>query len=345
MILWLRGDWMFDTLLEKQDKIIFRLFQYLQKKNPCSLKEAATQLHLSLESLKRYINIWQQNGSNFSTGISFYIKDQTITAIYSHESGQLFLTALLNRSFSFQLLVKIIENPFYTLRDLEKEFYLSRATMQRRIQKMKPLLRNYSLTVSFIYDPPLKGNEIQIRYFILLVSLLYDPPFLWSEQTLYDRYEEIQQYRISQGFAFIKAEQASNMMYYPVPFQLNDAGLRFLWQQFSGLETIWLKSSVTDALEFSLHAHTELSELSLIALAQKFHRLHSLCDFFSGSLLLAYNPFCSITGTKRLVQSFTKLLPNYQQLLAKHPELPVLYEKLLQNSSYSENSKWTIAED
>ncbi|NRR75974.1 hypothetical protein HRD57_12790 [Tetragenococcus halophilus] len=65
---------MFDILLEKQDKIIFRVFQYLQIKNPCPLKEITIHLGLSLKSLKRYIFIWQQSDSNASMGISFLYK-------------------------------------------------------------------------------------------------------------------------------------------------------------------------------------------------------------------------------------------------------------------------------
>ncbi|KFN89405.1 hypothetical protein TMUPMC115_2432 [Tetragenococcus muriaticus PMC-11-5] len=111
---------MFDTLLEKQDKIIFHLFQYLQKKNPCPLKEVSTELGLSLKSLKRYVTLWQQSKDPYSIGISFYIKNQVISASYSQENAQLFLSSLLNQSDTFQLLVKIIENPFDTFKSLEK---------------------------------------------------------------------------------------------------------------------------------------------------------------------------------------------------------------------------------
>ena len=345
MIRSLRGDRMFDILLEKQDKIIFRLFQYLQKNNPCSLKKAANQLNLKPKSLKRYITLWQQEGSNFSTGISFYIKDQMIRAIYSQESAQLFLSVLLNRSFSFQLLVKILEQPFCTFKSLENKFYISKATMQRRIQKMKPLLQHYGLSISFVTAPILTGNEIQLRYFSLLVSLLYDPPLLWNSQVLFDRYEETQQYRIGQGFKLKKTKPAITNPYYPIPFQIDDTSLLFLWRQFSGLETIWLDSSLTESINFALHAYTNLSELSIITLAQKLHRLHSLCSFYSGSLFVAYDPFFIMKNSERLIQSFTKLLPHYQQLLAKHPELPCFYESLLQHDLHNKNSEQIISED
>lgn len=340
-----RGDDMFDILLEKQDKIIFRVFQYLQIKNPCPLKEITIHLGLSLKSLKRYIFIWQQNESNVSMGISFYIKGPKITAIYSPEDANLFLSSLLARSFSFQILVKIIENPFCTFKKLEDEFYLSKATMQRRMQKMKPLLSGYDLTVSFTSAPTLKGNELQIRYFSLLVSLLYDPPFTHNKQMLYERYKEVQQYRNSQGFLLSKAVFTPITKYYPIPFQINDTSLLFLWKQFSGIENIWLKPSLTSGLDFALHAHTALNELKLISLSQKLHRLHSLCDLYSGSFLFTYNPFFFVKDAKRLTQSFTKLLPNYQQILTTHPELPYFYEKLLQYESSSKNSSQIIAED
>lgn len=332
---------MFDTLLEKQDKIIFQLFQYLQKKNPCPIKEICVQLKLSLKSLKRYIKLWQQSKDPYSTGISFCIKNQIIRTTYSHESAQLFLSKLLERSDSFQLLVKIIENPFTTFKSLEKEFYLSRATLQRRFQKMKPLLKSYNLWFSFTTAPALKGKEIQIRYFSLFVSLLYDPPFELNGQILYERYKEVQKNRITQGFAFHQSVQAPGK-YYQVPFQINDFGLLFLWQQFTGLENLWLDPFLTDALDFSLYAHTKLKEVTLLSLSQKIHRLHSFCDFYSGNLLLAHEPFVLTSEIKPLVQSFIKLLPNYLQLLNKHPELPLLYEKLLQYSTQREKDKWYL---
>lgn len=335
---------MFDTLLEKQDKIIFQVFQYLQTKNPCPLKEIAFHLGLSLKSLKRYIFIWQQSDNNVSMGISFYIKGPKITAIYSPEDANLFLSSLLARSFSFQILVKVIENPFSTFKKLENEFYLSKATMQRRMQKMKPLLTSYNVTISFTSAPTIKGNELQIRYFFLLVSLLYDPPFAYSKQMLYERYKEVQQYRNSQGFSFGKTVVTPKTKYYPIPFQINDTSLLFLWKQFSGIENIWLKPSLTSGLDFALHAHTELNELKLISLSQKLHRLHSLCDLYSGSFLFTYNPFSFVKDAKRLTQSFTKLLPNYQQLLNSHPELPYFYEKLLQYETSSKSSR-IVAED
>lgn len=332
---------MFDTLLEKQDKIIFHLFQYLQKKNPCPLKEVSSQLGLSLKSLKRYVNLWQQSRNHDSTGVSFCIKKQVVEATCSHENAQLFLSSLLNQSDSFQLLIKIIESPFDTFKSLEKRFYLSRATLQRRVQKMKPLLSNYNLWISFTTTPTLKGEETQIRYFSLLVSLLYDPPFELNEQTIYERYKEVQQYRVTQGFAFYQSIQAPGK-YYPVPFQINDFGLLFLWQQFTGLENLWLDPFLTEAVDFSLYAHTKLKEVTLLSLSQKFHRLHSFCDFYSGSLLLAHESFFLTKEVKQLMQSFIKLLPNYQQLLIKHPELPVLYEKLLQYSAQREKHKWNL---
>lgn len=332
---------MFDTLLEKQDKIIFHLFQYLQKKNPCPLKEVSTELGPSLKSLKRYVTLWQQSKDPYSIGISFYIKNQVISASYSQENAQLFLSSLLNQSDTFQLLVKIIENPFDTFKSLEKKFYLSRATLQRRVQKMKPLLSNYNLWISFTTTPTLKGEETQIRYFSLLVSLLYDPPFELNEQTIYERYKEVQQNRITQGFAFYQSIQAPGK-YYPIPFQINDFGLLFLWRQFTGLENLWLEPFLTEAVDFSLYAHTKLKEITLLSLSQKFHRLHSFCDFYSGSLLLAYEPLFLTNETKQLMYSFIKLLPNYQQLLIKHPELPVLYEKLLQYSTQKEKNKWNL---
>jgi len=63
------------------------------------------------------------------------------------------------------------------------------------------------------------------------------------------------------------------------------------------------------------------------------------------NLEIIQDPFFFVKDTKRLTQSFTKLLPNYRQILTTHPELPYFYEKLLQYESSSKNSSQIIAED
>lgn len=331
---------MYQKLLEKPDQIIFNLFQYLSSKKSSSLDETAKNLKLTPKSLQRYIRLWQQNGSSFTSGISFVVKKQKITLNGKAKNKRLFLNFLLRRSQCFQLLVQVTADPYCKLKNLSTSQYLSTTTIQRYFKKMKTFLTEYQLFLSFTTNPALKGNELQIRYFSFIISLLHEPPIIWSSQILYERYMKIQRNRINSGFSVTESQLAPINRYYAIPFQINDQALAFLWSQLLGVENLWIDPSLRKILEFALVDHAELEPQSLIKLMQKFHQLHSICAIFEGRLF----PFSDISNpsdkTQKIVQSFIHSIPSYQKLLKQHPELPFAYEKLLQN----ESNKSIIAE-
>lgn len=332
------------NLLEKPDQIILHLFQYLVNKNSCCLEDAAKALQLKVKSLRRYIRLWQQNGSQFASGVSFFVKKDHIILIASSESKRLFKNFLLSRSQSFQLLLQITDDPYCKLKNLATSQYLSTTTIQRRFQSMQPFLARYQLSVSFSTHPILKGSELQIRYFTYLISLLRDPLLAENEGAFFKRYQKIQERRINAGFSLDRSFLLPTASYYPIPFLINDRSLLFLWKQYLGLETLWIEPSLCETLEFSLLAHTHVSQWSVLMLAQKLHRLHSFCDLFKGNLLPLSNIALS-QETQGTIQSFKRLIPHYQTLLAWHPELPLAYEKLLQNELSATQNGHIVAEE
>uniref|UniRef100_UPI00403F0947 helix-turn-helix domain-containing protein n=1 Tax=Candidatus Enterococcus willemsii TaxID=1857215 RepID=UPI00403F0947 len=313
---------MFQTILLKQDQLIYQIFQYLQIENPCSLDKLCQKLQKTPAALKRYLQNWQKEPLNRATGVGFYLKKNTLRGIYAKEHGQLFFSTLLHRSDAFQLLLKVLDNPYYSTKELRRSMHVSAASFQRRVQQLLALLNHYQLELSFMHTPALKGNLAQIRWLAWVTSLLADPPHNYQSETLFQRYQSIQRQRPTKDYIV-----RPTPVYYKPPYQLSERGFTFLWQQLTGLEKIWAPATINDTIFFALHAHTTLDSCVFREMQQKFHQIHGLCSFFTGEIVVPYKPLSD--ETQRLVQSFRLLLPNYNQLLTKHPEIPVLYEYLL----------------
>ena len=317
---------MFQLLLESQDQVIYKLFCCLQKQNPCPLEELAAQLHKNKYSVQRSIQLWQQNALNRHTGVAFYLKKQIVKGIYADEHAALFLTTLLHRSETFQLLNKLLLDPYRSATSLQRSMHLSSSSFQRRVHCLQTFLDFYQLKVSFMQAPSLKGDEAQIRWLALLTSLLSDPPFEQQPTTWFDRYEELHEIRLNQGCALATNLATTCAHYYPASFQLDDRGLLFLWRQLTGLEKIWVYADIHATVSFALYAHTTLAPAALRKVQQEIHRVHCLCSFFTGRLPL--DPGLSVSEeSRRLTQSFQYLLPDYEHLLQKHPELPLIYQQ------------------
>lgn len=330
---------MFPLLLNREDKVIYEVFEALQVVSHCSLEALAKKLDKTPDLLKKNIQNWQKNPLNRGTGISFYLNGSQIKGIFTKEDGELFLTTLLHRSDSFQLLTKIVANPYASATSLQRTMNLSLATLNRRIRFLQAFLAPYELTLSFTHFPTLKGNPAQLRWFAWQVSLIADPPFDYSSDTCFQRYLEVHQdYPILSHSSHCQFDST----YYQPPFQLNNRGLLFLWKQLTGIEKIWISKDIHDTLVFALHAHTNINESFFEEIQQRFHQIHCICSFFSGEICL---PKRTISiETRRLVSSFQYLLPNYASLLNKHPELPLLYEEVLSQYSSYQQGLW-VSED
>lgn len=314
---------MFNLLLEKPDRLMYQIFCCLQETNPYPLAKLAIKLEKSPAVLRRTIRQWQKNSYNRSTGIGFYVTKEDIRGIYANEHASLFFSTLLHRSEAFQLLLKVLDNPYASGVQLQREMHLSPASFQRRVRQLEPLLQHYHLQLSFKKMPALKGTEMQIRWFTLLVSLLADPPFHLSPINWWHRYEEICLHRP----LWLDTWQPAITHYYQPPFHLNERGSTFLWRQLIGLEPLWMNQEMAETLSFALHAHTSLATSYLLEVQQHIHRIHCCCSFFSGTLF--FEPTSISKEVHRLTQSFRLLLPHYDTLLAQHPELPMLYQRIL----------------
>lgn len=327
---------MFYTLLDKQDQIIYQIFSCLQEKNPCSLDEIAFLLEKSIPSLQRSIRLWQEEPQNQSIGVGFYLKNGDVKGIYTEETAHFFLSTLLQRSINFQFLNKVLVNPYCSATTLQRSMYIGVTTFQRRMRQVQTFLDSYELELSFKHLPALKGEEIQIRWLIWQLSLVIDPPARSHIIYLFARYEKVYQFRNSQGFSLKKPYQPLTSKFFTPSFQLNERGLLFIWRQLLGIEPFWVEDHLHDTVAFALRAHTLLNE-SIIELVQpKIHRLHSLCALFSGSIQT--NPNVLVANEVQLLKkSFCRLLPEYGQLLQRHPELPILYQQMFNHYRMQED--------
>lgn len=321
---------MFKLLLEKPDQLIYQIFGYLQETNPYSLTTLAFHVNKKPETIRRALQEWQQDAYNRSTGIGFYIKKDEIHGIYAKEHAQLFFSTLLHRSESFQLLLKVLRHPYRSATQLQQEMHLSAATFQRRVHQLQPILQNYHLELSFMHHPVLKGDEMQIRWLTFFVSLLADPPFHFSPIDWWHRYEEICTIRP----LWLETWQPPKTAYYQPTFQLNERGSMFLWRQLIGLEPLWMKKEMAETLSFALSAHTNLNPINFSEVLQELHRIHCCCSLFSGTLF--FPPIAVSKEAHSLTQSFRLLLPQYNDLLTEHPELPILYQGVLEKYYFLE---------
>ncbi|MGX7195804.1 helix-turn-helix domain-containing protein [Enterococcus olivae] len=318
---------MLKILLENQDKTIYQVFCCLQEKNPRNLEEVAFLLKKTPNTLQRILRSWTQDPLNRSTGVGFYLANSQIKGIYAKEHAQLFISILLHRSASFQLLNKLLLKPYCTAVTAQHELHIGMSTFQRRVKQLRVFLASYDLELSFRHLPALKGEEAHIRWLAFQLSLITDPPVIPSTAALFHRYQEISEQRTRQGF-FVQDYCQKNINQFFTPrFQLNERGLLFLWKQLLGVEPIWANMEIDETLSFALHAHTLLSEFAIKQLQPQLHRLHCLATLFPGELQ-SLSGFTVTNEVQLLTQSFCRLLPDYETLLKKHPELPFLYQQL-----------------
>jgi hypothetical protein len=110
----------------------------------------------------------------------------------------------------------------------------------------------------------------------------------------------------------------------------------FLWKQLLGLEKFELSTEDSYLMQqiFSTRLQkVRLGSVSFQTLVAKFTQIHLLCALLDGNLLLHKSHWVISSDTLRLIRLFLNQIPHYDQLLKKHPELPMLYEAIWHNTN------------
>ena len=318
---------MFQLLLEKNDYTMYQIFCRLEEYPTCSFEQLALHTHKTPLTVQRFLKKWQTTPANQTLGIGLHLDKQAVHAIYSRQSATTFFSHLLRRSTQFQLLMHLMNEPVISSRELQEHFHMSKSTLQRRFAHLQTFLVPYHLSLSFKQAPILKGSEVQIRWLFWQLSLASDPPLFPMAHFYFQRYQTISNKRCQQGFTLTEPWEPPHSVFLTQSFRLDERGLRFLWQQLLGAEEYWAPKEPYECLDFALHRHTSFDPIALAKLHSECHQLHGLCTLYDGPFFIQ-QPAIINSEVQAVIDTLTHLLPDYQQLLKQHPEIPAFYQYL-----------------
>jgi hypothetical protein len=122
----------------------------------------------------------------------------------------------------------------------------------------------------------------------------------------------------------------------PAYYLVHERNYLFLWKQLLGLERFYLSAEDTHLLNQIFPTtlrNEELGSVSFQTYLVKVTQIHLLCALLEGNLLL--QPTIALSpDTLTLIRVFLNQLPHYDQLLKKHPEMPLLYELVWQDRAF-----------
>ena len=323
---------MFDLLIDSQDIIYYQLFCELKKKNPQEISQLVQSLKCRPSKLKERIKRWQESGRQREAGVAFIYRKKKVRAVFYPTYEQDFLSILLHRSITFQFLLNIIKDPYACLADLAKEMNVAYPTLSRKKEILKDFLKPYCIEISFKKHPILKGDELQIRWFLFLTSLIVDPPIIRNGVTYFNRYQEVHQFRITQGFRIEPFKLTSGYFSEALPFKVEDRSLLFLWKQLTGVEPLWLHSEINDKVAYALGNATDFSKRMICPLQSAMLRLLFLSSLFEGPIL-TYFPLRNKTNETgiKIDTYLNTSLEHYAEIAHRHPELPTLYQHMVES--------------
>ena len=187
-----------------------------------------------------------------------------------------------------------------------RKCHLSPSSVNRRFTALSSSLAAYHLSLNRKHFPLLQGNEIQIRFF---------------------------HYPLENGIALATVFPKN---FVPAFYLRHERNYLFLWKQLLGLEAFYLSEEDTYLLNQIFAAELlkeRLGSDSFQICLVKITQIHLLCALLEGNLILFKGSGSLSPDTLTLIRLFLSQLPHYDQLLKKHPELPLLYEMIWHNRS------------
>lgn len=219
-----------------------------------------------------------------------------------------------------------------------RKCHLSPSSVSRRFTALSSSLAAYHLSLSRNQFPLLQGNEIQIRFFHYQLLRWMFPDSIKSPSDAFFCLKTIHEkrkasYPLENG---IEMATVFPKHFVPAYYLRHEHNYLFLWKQLFGLEAFYLPDEDTYLLNqlFAAELFKErLGSVSFQTCLVKITQIHLLCALLEGNLIL-FTPNRSLShNTLTLVRLFLSQLPHYDQLLKKHPELPLLYEMIWHNST------------
>lgn len=200
----------------------------------------------------------------------------------------------------------------------------------------------YRLRIDRRSFPLITGNERQLRYVIFRLTLLASPTL--SSNQAFQELKQIHQLRANAFYPNTPAtftQQVYPTCFVPRFYLVGERSYLFLWQQLLALEPFYVPTEEAFLLRRIITPILSEHPLQqpLEVLLSKIFQAHLLGALLEGNLFV-YPPLnpCLSERSQRLVQAFLTQLPHYEKLLKKHPELPLLYECIWQELSFSNRS-------
>ncbi|MFV0558718.1 MAG: helix-turn-helix domain-containing protein [Enterococcus sp.] len=341
---------MYQNILDKNGYCLLTIYHLLFDvyPNAMSLQALSEKVSFSLSTIKRVCHEWRAEGQHFLLGVDFIIDQKRIKLMKLAEFDESQLLAyLLKKSSKIELLQGLFDFPYTSLTALAKEHFLSRATVTRRFNELKPFLAQYQLTLDFEKRPYLKGDETQIRILLFHLQLISQGKTMINHpQECFKQMAIVLKKRRSLGFIIpetknTKTDYCSEFLNY----QISEQSFPFLWKQILGCEQYWpFNKNEIVLLGEKIFPIDKLFQpiIQREQLIREIIRVHLFCRLFVGPLFLMIDhPHRYLKETVQLNQTFLLKIPDYRSLIRQHPELLMYYDYLLRkfliNQQFEEN--------
>lgn len=326
---------MYELLLEKEARLFFRLVQTLIEKNGQSLVQLTEELAASAHQILLSIQRWRVKGRHLQVGVDVVKDGGQLYVLKSDTFNQrkLFAT-LLGNSISVELLWSLWRNPSYGIGELAEVTFHSPQTIRRRLRSIEPLLSQYGVHYVSQKRPLLQGDEAQLRFFYLHLTFLQEGAQTAEPKEILERVENLGTERKRQSFVIERAWFDCQWIQETLgigEYIVNERGYHFLWKQLLGLEPVWVRGKLEQALQ-RFFDYESLFAPYHREVAGDLYRLLFTAFLYRGNLALELTEVerplnVSVKRLERLLQEF---VPQYEHLKNLHPELINCYEMILQ---------------
>lgn len=336
-------------LLESEDCMIFDMYQLLLTKPVATLEDFQRRYGLTEKNLRGAVHDWRKSGNHLAFGLDFFIHQEVTMFMTDQFSERALFAHLLKKSSYFKILYTVLKDPIIPMKEFENQMFLGRRTIRRRLEMLVDLLATYGLTIVKKRAHLIEGSELQIRFLRFHLELLSRPELVTAApQQKFKVIKEIAETRAKLGFGMsqddIPEDKLFNLENY-FGYMLDEQGFLFLWRQLLGLEPMWMGQLYQAFVEKAVGKDRYLAFFG-DELSQQIYRIHAYGLIFEGDLLLQLTPHQILSeDARRIHRAAQRYLPDYPQLIQRHPEIPCAYQKLLDKRLYIDRFREVLVED
>lgn len=341
---------MYDHLLENDGKILFHIYQQLLYDKQMDVDVLSDRIGVCTKYIKRVVNEWKFAGHHLAFGLDFIAYQHKIVMFITDRFSERNLFAfLLTKSSRFELLYILMKDPIVSMKSLENRVFIGRKTIRRRLEDISEFLDSYGLKVGRYHPHLIEGRESQKRLLLFHLEVLKNPKLITgSAENKLRLITKISNDRKNLGF-HLKDEDMEgfdpDLMAQYFGYQLDEQGYLFTWSQLLGVEQFWFQPGFQRFVDEVL-MEDELLQGCGEKLHQQIYRIHSFAALFQGDLLIQLTPHCLFDKKAQLIQRLCEeSLPNYERIMASHPETPYAYQKIMNKKIFLDKYRAKLFEE